>query len=251
MEDAIDRRTHEPLHEQVRKIIFGEIAGGAYQPGDKLPTEKEYAERLDVSLAPVRAALAQLVQSGHLERTQGRGTFVVEPKVQYTLRLLSSSTDSLRAAKIPFVVRVVECDAIEAAPEALNQFGLQPRSKLLHLKRVVSVRGRPAMLLESWLPMRFQAIVGRDRFYFNQCGSLYRRLREGGVFLARSEGQLDLCRVTDVESDSLSLPFGHPLFEIKTMVYGHDGQPIEKSRGLYDADRFALRLDRSLESESR
>jgi GntR family transcriptional regulator len=245
----VDRRQPEPLHEQVRRLIFEEIASGAYASGERLPTEREYSERFGISLAPVRAALAQLVQSGHLERTQGRGTFVVEAKVQYALRLLSSSTDSLRLAGVPFTTRVIACALVEAPADVAKELRLTSRARAGHLRRVLTVRGRPAILLESWLPPRQASLVVRSRDYFAASGSLYRLLRESGLRLARSQGQLDMSRAADAEAKLLSLPFGHPLFDIRALVTGPAGEPLEKSRGLYDADRFALWLDRSFKDD--
>jgi GntR family transcriptional regulator len=241
----IDRRSPEPLHEQVRRLIFDEINSGLYGAGKRLPTEREYSERLGVSLAPVRAALAQLVNSGHLERMQGRGTFVVEPKVQYRLGLLSSSTDSLRVARVPFATNVVNCEAVGAPKDIAEILQLGPRKRAVFLRRVLTVRGRQAILLESWLPADRAAIVEQSRAYFEASGSLYRLLREAGLALARAQGQLELSRATDAEVPLLSLPFGHPLFEISGLARGPRGEPLEKSRGLYDSDRFALQLERS------
>ncbi|HYG95474.1 MAG TPA: FCD domain-containing protein, partial [Solirubrobacterales bacterium] len=53
---------------------------GLLGPGDKLPPERELAERLRISRSTLRQALTTLVQSGHLVSTRGRtgGTFVAE-----------------------------------------------------------------------------------------------------------------------------------------------------------------------------
>jgi len=68
----------KPLYHTVQKAVRTAIDGGAYGPGDQLPSTKELASQLSVSLVTVHRALQELVASGVLRRGQGRGTFVHE-----------------------------------------------------------------------------------------------------------------------------------------------------------------------------
>ena len=49
--------------------------------GDRIPSERELAERFGISRMTVRKALNQLVDVGHLERRGTAGTFLPEPAV--------------------------------------------------------------------------------------------------------------------------------------------------------------------------
>jgi len=62
--------------DSVRTKIFKAILYGDFTPGEKLPTERDMAERTGTSRVTVRRAYEQLEQSGILKREQGRGTFV-------------------------------------------------------------------------------------------------------------------------------------------------------------------------------
>ena len=244
--ESISRDADEPLHGQVRRRIYDEIVGGVYAPGDRLPTEKEIAEKFGVSLAPVRAALGQLAQSGLIERTQGRGTFVLEPKVQYSLRLLSSCTQSLRLAHVEFEARVVDFAQQSAPVEVARQLKLHRGAKAFHLRRVMIVRGRPSILIESWLAPRIVELLP-DRGFFEAGGSLYARLREQKVRLTRSTGHLEVSFCGEDEASLLGMGFGAPMLGLTSMSFDDKGGAVEWSRGLYDSSRFSLTLDRSLE----
>lgn len=63
---------------------------GSYTPGQKLPTERELAERFDVSRPSVREAIQKLEAKGLVSRRQGGGTYVCD-------NLLTGLTDPLFA----------------------------------------------------------------------------------------------------------------------------------------------------------
>jgi GntR family transcriptional regulator len=67
-----------PLHHQVYLDLSSAMDDGEWKPGDRLPTERELAERYGCSLITVRRALSELVREGRIERTRGRGTFVLQ-----------------------------------------------------------------------------------------------------------------------------------------------------------------------------
>ncbi len=52
------------------------LSAGAMQPGDKLPSERELAERLRVSRAVIRQALCHLEGQGRVVIKPGKGTYV-------------------------------------------------------------------------------------------------------------------------------------------------------------------------------
>lgn len=57
-----------------------EIVSGTYIVGDRLPTEKELAEKYAVSRPIIREALGTLKRDGLVATRQGLGTFIIETK---------------------------------------------------------------------------------------------------------------------------------------------------------------------------
>ena len=64
---------YQALAEQLRTGI----EGGAYPPGDKLPSENELVASSGLSRQTVRQALALLEQEGRIERRRGSGSVVL------------------------------------------------------------------------------------------------------------------------------------------------------------------------------
>ena len=65
----------ERLSHSVVKQIEGLILRGILRPGERLPSERDLAERLGVSRPSLRDALSELQESGLLEARAGSGIF--------------------------------------------------------------------------------------------------------------------------------------------------------------------------------
>jgi DNA-binding FadR family transcriptional regulator len=62
--------------QRIREFILNGAASGSLVPGEKLPTERELAQRFAVPRNAVRKTLAQLEAEGSIARQVGRGTFL-------------------------------------------------------------------------------------------------------------------------------------------------------------------------------
>ncbi|MBU2663772.1 GntR family transcriptional regulator [Actinoplanes bogorensis] len=230
-----------PLWEQIRTLVHEEIRSGKYQPGDQMPTEKEYADRFSVSVAPVRAALADLTSAGLIERRSGKGTFVSARTVNHEISLLRSTTDALRASDVAFTVDVTACGPVKADAEVAEQLGLGPRERAFHLRRTVGIGGQGAVILETWLPRDVgDKLPGAD--FFAGGGSLYRALGEHDIHLRTAEGTLQVVRADDEQAQLLGIDFGAPLLALRSFAADESGRIVEVARATYDSNRFTMRL---------
>lgn len=64
------------IKEQIANILLDQINSGHYTAGQRLPSESELSEELNVSRASVRSALSALEAAGLISRKQGDGTYV-------------------------------------------------------------------------------------------------------------------------------------------------------------------------------
>ena len=78
------------IYEEVAAQLERLILEGALKPGDKLPPERELAERFDVSRSAVREALRSLELKGLVEPRPGEGTLVRTPSLDSLLNPLAS-----------------------------------------------------------------------------------------------------------------------------------------------------------------
>ena len=65
-----------PVYYQIKQTIRSWIVNKEFNPGDRIPSESELADKFGVSRLTVRQALSQLIQEGFLNSRKGEGTFV-------------------------------------------------------------------------------------------------------------------------------------------------------------------------------
>lgn len=133
------RRTR--VFEGVARQIQQLIADGALRPGDRLPPERELAERFGVSRGSVRDAIRTLEIVGLVEARQGEGTVVAEvspetlaaPLAQVLVRkreLIAELLDVRKMLEPPLAARAAR-RASPAEISRLDEILRRQRARLL------------------------------------------------------------------------------------------------------------------------
>lgn len=203
-------------------------------PGAALPTERELAERFATSRTTVRQALTELVVQGRLERTQGRGTFVAEPKLVQLRQLTSFSEDlghqGRRATNQVLDIRREKADAATASYLAVEV------GTTVH--RVERLRGEdddPIAHEIAFLTPALPRLADRLATY----GSLYATLRQAyGVELARVEDTVETALAGPEEARLLGVDVGLPMLLVHRTAWDSADTVVEWTRSMFRGDRF-------------
>ncbi len=237
---SISRDSPVPLHHQLRQLLQEQIDRGSLRPGQQLPHERQYAEHLGISLAPVRQALLDLVRLGYLIRVRGKGTFVRDNKVIEKISLLGSFTDSLRGQGLEPAFTVTCAAVVTPPPEVRDAFDSKPR-RLFRLDRLASVADGPLALLTAWLdPARFPDL-GEQDFTTVPLYATLERLH--GVLMGRALSTIEVVQLRDEEAALLQLPPGASALQVQGTTFDQNDRATEVSRVLYRADRFTFSLE--------
>lgn len=78
------------LYRMIADQIAARIRAGDFLPGERLPSERELAEQLEVSRPSIREALIALEIEGYVEVRVGTGVFVAQPKPETEARALAA-----------------------------------------------------------------------------------------------------------------------------------------------------------------
>jgi GntR family transcriptional regulator len=242
MGPTVSRASAVPLHIQIRRAIQDRIASGELGPGERLPTEHEYARDFGVSIAPVRQALLDLADAGLVVRHKGRGTFVQGSRLEEEIDLLTSFTDSIRRRGMAVRIQVLLQEEAAAPPDVAGQLGLRPGAPVVHLQRLAWIDTEPAAILDAWLPARpFGPIAELDDFEAGR--SLYATLEaEFDVRLGMARSRIEVGRLSETEAPVMQLAEGTPVLRIASVTKDIVGRIIEASRVTYRADRFVFTM---------
>jgi len=80
------QKVYEAVAEQIERLILKKL-----KPGDKLPSERELTELLQVSRSSIRDAIRSMELMGLVEPRQGAGTIVCERPVDSSINPLSNA----------------------------------------------------------------------------------------------------------------------------------------------------------------
>lgn len=236
---AVHRHSPVPLHHQIKIAVLEGVEQGWLRPGEQLPRERELAETLGVSLAPVRQAMADLTKEGYVSRTRGRGTFIRDRKLVEKIQILGSFHESTSRQGLTPSVKVLSSEF--AKPPHVIAAALALRGQAWCLRRLASLDGDPLALLTAWLPPRYARGVSDQDL---GAGSLYEALAQvHGVEMTSADNVVEVDRAGLEHAELLGLAPGSPVLRVIGVTRNQRDRPVEYSDVLYRPERFRFAIE--------
>lgn len=232
--------TFLPLYRQIKDLIVQSLDGGAWKPGQAIPSELELAERFGVSQGTVRKAVDELAAENMLVRRQGKGTFVAthgEPRQHFRfLRLMPNEGEPAQ-----YESRASECRRARAGVDAARFLDLKPGDGVIFIRRVLFFGGAPAVVEEITLPAAtFKGLTAAKLAAHR--GSIYHLYEtEFGTQMIRAVEKLRAVAADAATAAALGLAKGTPLLSVERVAYTYGDRPVEYRRGLCRTDTHFYR----------
>ncbi len=121
--------TPQMVAEQIlRRIESGELAAG-----QRLPAQRDLAERLGVGRSSIREAINALVVMGYLEVRHGSGTYVRadSPEVDASLQQLTAAFKAVSLLDLMEIREVLECQSAALAAERADSNHLRRLRRIM------------------------------------------------------------------------------------------------------------------------
>jgi GntR family transcriptional regulator len=233
-----------PLHHQVYLDLTAALDGGEWRPGDRLPPERELAERYGCSLITVRHALAELAREGRIERTRGRGTTVLAPRMDRDFAGSLSFAQEMQRRGMQAATRLITSREEPAGEAAAAALGVRVRSPLIFLERLRLADDEPLLLELVWLPaQRFPGLLDVDL----ERNSLYDVLAERyGAMVVRAREAIEPILLGAREARLLARAPRTPALIVEGVAYTGGGEPVELARTYVRSDRTRYYIERSV-----
>jgi GntR family transcriptional regulator len=231
-----------PLHHQVYLDLRAALDADEWRPGDRLPPERELARRYGTSLITVRRALGDLAREERIERTRGRGTFVLRPRIDRDLAGTLSFTAEMQTRGLDPETRLIAARPEFAGEAVAAALAIEPGAPTLYVERLRLAGGEPLLLEQVHLPAeRFPGLLASD-LEFN---SLYELLTERyGTDIARARETLEPILLHAREARLLGRPPRTPALLIESIASTADASPVELGRTYVRGDRTRYYVER-------
>ncbi len=234
----IERGAGVALWRQIQQTLEAGIASGEMAPGTRLPTEMELAGRFDVNRHTVRRAISGLEERGLVRVDQGRGMFVAENVVDYTVgRHTRFSENILHQSRLPGA-RVVATQRLRAAPAVAEALNLRAGTMVAMVRRVGEADGRVVAMAEHFFSLRRFPDVFEA---FKEESSVSRALARLGVpDFVRQRTRITARMPDRVEADLLQQHRNRPILVTESVDVDGDGVPVEFGVARFAGDRVQL-----------
>ena len=140
------------IYVQIADELRTNIEKAVYQPGDKLPTEKNLSERFNVNRHTIRNAIALLKEEGLIRVDRGRGMFVAKTPIKYPIGERVRYNESIEAQGIKASyekLKTVEIPAERAIADALK---IDIGAPVILIERIGLANDRPISIGSSYFP---------------------------------------------------------------------------------------------------
>ncbi len=231
-----------PLYYQLQEAISDWIADGIFKPHDRLPSENELRDQYGVSRNTAQKALKALVDKGSAYRVQGRGTFVADRPITYSITAkLSFSSEIIGLTKE--TRSVLTFSRIQKASVHIARIlEIAEDEAVTTIQRVRYVDEIPAALMTSYLPDR---LVPGLLDILKGGNSLFQTIKtEFGLEVVSGHETLQSVHADEYEAGQLGIQEGDAVFLLERVSKTADGRVLELARTVLrgDISKFSVEL---------
>jgi GntR family histidine utilization transcriptional repressor len=228
--------TDQPLYEQIKVAIDRRIETEEWPANFQVPSEDELAGEFGASRLTVRRALRELQADGVLLRIQGRGTFVIGPRMQCAVFSLPDITEEIAASGGAHSCRLLAHSILGRDSPGRNMLQLPADEAVFHSRLLHLEDGTPVQLEDRYVnASEAPGYIEQD---FSKVSPHAWLLRETSVTTV--DNTIRAIRADEETRQHLQIEVSQPCLLLDRLTWRH-GIPVTRSRFIYPGDRYRLR----------
>ena len=176
-------RKSVPNYVKIHDALKDEVEKGIWKIGQRLPSERDLAERFTVSRMTARQAVTALVDEGILDRRVGSGTYVASRRVREKMRGTTSFTEIISSqGKVPSteVLSYIRTAPNEVECEKLN---ITKKDSIIRMERIRYADNVPICYEVASIPFKLVKSFDKKEITSN----FFKTLESHGHEIGRSE----------------------------------------------------------------
>lgn len=226
----------QPLYEQIKNAIDRRIETAEWPADFQVPSEEELAGEFGASRLTVRRALRELQADGVLIRIQGRGTFVIGPRMQCAVFNLPDITEEVASMGGLHSCRVITHAILGRDSPGRSMLQLPGDETIFHSRLLHLEDGTPIQVEDRYV--NASEAPGYLEQDFTRTTPHSWLLRETTVTTV--DNSIRAIRADEEVRQLLQIDANQPCLLLDRSTW-RDGVPVTRSRFIYPGDRYRMR----------
>lgn len=238
----LDLDSSKPLYLQLKNILLERIITGAYQTEEKLPSERDLSQELNISRMTVREALKALINEGYIYTQMGKGTYVNEIKYRQDTTL-TSFTQQMKEMGFEVSSKVINFSLEPVTPNVMSRLEIKPNDLVYKLTRLRYANNKVMAIETVFLSARLCKDL--DQYDFSK-ESLYAILRKKyGLHLVLAEQTAVASLANDEENRLFETKPPAAVLRIKRITKTDHNVVAEYVESIYRGDSYIMQTQLS------
>ena len=235
-------RRSKPRYAELGDLLQAAIEKGEYAVGTLLPTELELCERFSVSRHTARAALAQLISAGLVQRRPGAGTRVIAQNSAMRYEHEIDTVDLLMQYGNSTRLQVLEAERKLADPLMAQRLDIHEGKEYLRLLCLrLEVQSRePIAVTEMLIPVRTGVPTEKLLEVAGAARALAKFLDP--TKLSRVEQVFDAASFEAADAKLLDIKKSEPAMRVQRRYRDANGRLLLIATSLHPPGRFAYSM---------
>jgi GntR family transcriptional regulator len=234
------------LSARAQQYLLSLVENGTYEPGDQLPSQADLASQLGISRPTLREALLNLEQDGVIIRKHGVGTFVAPgygQRLETGLERLESVLQLASRQGMQPECTALEVESAPADKEVAARLQVPVDSEVTHVRRVITVEGKPVAYMLDVVPSSVLAPSEIDETFAGSVLDLLRQKRT--PVLAQAVADIVAINAKPPLLEKLSVRRGRAILLLEEILLDDEGTLIGFSQNFFVPQFFRFHVVRS------
>jgi GntR family transcriptional regulator, histidine utilization repressor len=225
----------KPRYQQLKDLIIDRIATGELRPSDRVPSEHELVEAMNVSRMTANRALRELHDEGYVDRIAGRGTYVSDFRSQSHLVAVQNIADEIAGRGHSHSCRVLRQSRQRARGEVAKALHVEQGTDVFHLLLVHAENGAPVQVEDRHILASFAPECLEQDFATTTPSAYLTSVAP----LQEAEQVVRASMPNPAIRKSLAMDEGEPTLVIVRRTWSN-GQPVTFGRFHHPGSRYEL-----------
>ena len=225
----------KPRYQQLKDLIIDRIATGELRPSDRVPSEHELVEAMNVSRMTANRALRELHDEGYVDRIAGRGTYVSDFRSQSHLVAVQNIADEIVRRGHSHSCRVLRQSRQRARGEVAKALDVEQGTDVFHLLLVHAENGAPVQVEDRHILASFAPECLEQDFATTTPSAYLTSVAP----LQEAEQVVRASMPNPAIRKSLAMDEGEPTLVIVRRTWSN-GQPVTFGRFHHPGSRYEL-----------